>query len=245
MLTAKIQIIEDDASYALELEMQLTELGYEVLPVVARPSEFTLDETNAPDLILADIFFGGKPEGIQVVAELQKRGIPVILITSSENDEVYEFAKTHFPSGYMIKPVQKITLKSLIEKALMSKDQLAAVNTVLDNWSKEQMIKRFFFVRHGKSLVKLVVENISLIEADGNYCYIHESGRRYVAKNSLRNFKSMLSNQGFLQINRGNLVNFRLIDQVNFSKSEIVVKGKLLTIGDAYREEVGEWLYRL
>lgn len=225
--------------------MLLVELDFKPLPVISDPTKYKIVDDQLPDLVLADIYFRGEPEGIRFVQEFQRKGIPVVLITSSKNEELYEYAKTYFPSGYLVKPVQKISLKSVIENALTNREELETVNEALDSWMKDRILKKYLFVRHSKSLVKLSVAHISLIEADGNYCYIHESGRRYVTKNSLRNFKESLSNQGFLQINRSQLVNFKMIDQVNFSNAKLMLAGQSLTIGSTYREEVSSWIHRL
>jgi len=242
MQKTRIQIVEDDTSYALELEMMLTKLGYEVLPLIDEPSEWTLDDKNLPDLVLTDIFFNGKPEGIKVVASVQKRGIPAVVITASDDPDVYERTKVMFPGGYIEKPVTPVSLNAVIENALKYPDLTEKVSLALERWSKKQIIKKFLFVRHGKGLVKLEVSEISLIEADGNYCYIHEKGKRYVANKSLRKFKKGLLNQGFLQVNRSQLVNFLMIDQLSFSNARIVVAGQTLVIGDAYRDEIASWL---
>lgn len=245
MLKPRIQIVEDDPSYALELEMILSEMGYEVLPVIDSAKKAKYRSDSNVDLLIADIFYDGRPIGLEIVEEWQGNGVPVILMTSSKNEAVYKASKISFPSGYLIKPIEKLSLQSTIERVLVQSDQIGAVNKVLAEWTKEQMLRQFLFVRHKKSLVKLTVEDISYVEADGNYCYIHEKGRRYAVKNSLRNFKDQLSPMGFLQINRGNLINFRMIDTVSFSKSEIIMGGIVLPIGDAYRNEVNEWLNRL
>ncbi|SEP67803.1 LytR/AlgR family response regulator transcription factor [Neolewinella agarilytica] len=245
MPKTKIQIIEDDASYALELEMVLTELGYDVMPVIEKPTEWTPADDDLPDLVLADIYFGGKPEGVQVVNKMRRRGIPVVLMTSSNDRKLYEYAKKEFPSGYIEKPLKPVSLNAIIESALSNYDDPGVVDKALEEWSRKQIVNKFLFVRHGKGLVKLVVSDISLIEADGNYCYLHENGRRYVVNKPLRRFKEILSGQGFLQINRSQLVNFNMVDQLSFAESEIIVAGETLAIGSSYREEVDSWLHRL
>ncbi len=245
MPKTKIQIIEDDTSYALELEMVLTELGYQVLPLVEKPNEWTPADDELPDLVLADIFFRGKPIGIQLVTKMRKKGIPVVLMTSSNDRKVYEYAKTEFPSGYIEKPIKPVSLNAIIERALSNSDDLHTVDQALDDWSRKQIVNKFLFVRHGKGLVKLIVADISLIEADGNYCYIHDNGRRYVVNKPLRRFKETLAGQGFLQVNRSQIVNFNMVDQLSFADSEIVVAGETLVIGSSYRDEVASWLHRL
>lgn len=245
MTKTRIQIVEDDASYALELEILLTELGYEVLPHVDKPNQWAPSDKELPDLVLADIFFGGKPDGIQVVKKMRKKGIPVVLMTSSNDREVYEYAKIEFPSGYVEKPLKPVTLNAMIETALNKTDDLKTLDKALDDWSRKQIVNKFLFVRHGKGLVKLVVAEISLIEADGNYCYIHENGRRFVVNKPLRKFKEGLSAQGFLQINRSQLINFNMVNQLSFRDAEIIVAGEALVIGSSYRDEVNSWLHRL
>ena len=132
--------------------MMLSEMGYEVLPVIdsAKKAKY-LPDSNV-DLLIADIFYDGRPIGLEIVEEWQGKGVPVILMTSSKNEAVYKVSKISFPSGYLIKPIEKISLQSTIERVLVQSDQIGAVNKVLVEWTKEQMLGQFLFVRYKNRL---------------------------------------------------------------------------------------------
>jgi len=121
MEKAKIQIVEDEAIIAMEIEECLQNLGYIVTSVVDT-SEKAIEnaETDKPDLILTDIRIIGETDGIQVAEIiLNCFNIPVIFSTAYLDEERIERAKITMPFGYLLKAIQEKDLKISIEMPLL------------------------------------------------------------------------------------------------------------------------------
>ncbi len=246
MRALKILILEDDMLYATDIEMSLTRLGYEVLPIQDK-AEDALPKLNdwQADLIIADIYLNGQMTGIEFAHAIQPKKIPLILITSSEDMSVYEAAQGILPEAFLVKPFNPLSLQSAIERAFLRKGEPLLISQVMNQWNKGQVINQHLFVRRGTALVKLRVEDIVLIEADGNYCYLYEDKHKYAIKLSLRRIKEKLKQAFFLQVNRNFLVNFHFVEEVNFVENTIRVNQQNLTVGATYKEEIEGWMNRV
>ena len=238
----RVQIVEDNQSYALELEMMLTDLGYEVPPVLVSGDAVTDAHLDGVDLVLADIYYEGRPQGMKLAERLQPLGIPVILLTLQPDWELYRKYQGLHAAGFAVKPITIGNLKSLVERTLTANHHPVILNQVFARWQRKQMINRYIFVRHGGTMVRLKVNDISRIEADGNYCYLYEGEKRFVVKTPLRSLRELLETQGFIQISRGQLVNFEMLEAVDFKNATVVVNGGTLTIGKTFRRKVEQWL---
>ncbi|MCK4811653.1 MAG: response regulator [Methanosarcinales archaeon] len=123
---ARILIVEDEAVVAENLEMAITDGGYEV---VGRADNAD-DAVNAaselkPDLILMDIVLSGKKNGIDASYEIkEKLDIPVIFLTAYSDFKFVDKAKNTEPYAYIVKPFQEGQLFASIEMALY-KSQIA------------------------------------------------------------------------------------------------------------------------
>ncbi len=120
MTPSSILIVEDEAIVALDLRLQLQELGYQVVGVAASgEAALALAARHRPQLILMDVRLQGPMDGI-ATAEilLQRHRIPLIFLTShSDADTVQRAARTG-PYGYLTKPYQIKELRAGIEVAL-------------------------------------------------------------------------------------------------------------------------------
>lgn len=121
---AKILLAEDDAIAARHLSQSLSRKGYQITGV-ARTGEEAAEyaEEKPPDIILMDIFLGGKFDGISAVQKIHAQNdIPVIYLTGNSDEEVFERAKITAPYAYLVKPYEISQLQNTIEIALYSHD---------------------------------------------------------------------------------------------------------------------------
>jgi two-component system, response regulator PdtaR len=113
-------LIADDASIVrLDLRQALAELGYEVCGEAANGNEAVrLAETEAPDLIVMDIKMP-ELDGIEAVRRiLQKRSLPVVMLTAYGDSETISRAVEAGVFAYLVKPYRTQDLKPAIEAAL-------------------------------------------------------------------------------------------------------------------------------
>src|SRR4051794_10567851 len=80
----RIVVVEDEAIAAMDLEMLLEELGYEVCDVVmSAPEAIRTAERSKPDLLLMDIRLADNTDGVTAALEIRARfGIRSVFLTA-------------------------------------------------------------------------------------------------------------------------------------------------------------------
>jgi two-component system, response regulator PdtaR len=120
METSEIFLIEDEFIVAADIKQNLEDLGYKVTGIAANGEEALRKIGKIkPDLILIDIMLNGDLDGIETAKQINiLYDIPFIYLTGYFDNNILDRAKLTQPSGYMIKPFDKITLHSTIQMAL-------------------------------------------------------------------------------------------------------------------------------
>jgi len=118
--TPRILIVEDERITALDLKAVLRQIGYGLAGITESGAEAVgLCERLRPDLVLMDIFLQGDMDGIDAACVIQHEyGIPVIYLTSHNDQITLQRAKRTAPYGYVLKPVDECWLRTAVEVAL-------------------------------------------------------------------------------------------------------------------------------
>jgi CheY-like chemotaxis protein len=151
----KILIVEDEAVIAMEIEMRLGRMGYEVIGNAATGEKaLALAEINRPDLALMDINLVGPVDGVETAARLRGRfGIPVVFLTAYSDDATIERATQAVPLGYLTKPFSDRDVRAAIEVALYKH----ATDQELKRY-REQLEKTISDLRAAQDEVKTLKE---------------------------------------------------------------------------------------
>ncbi len=121
--TAKILIVEDDATIARLVELELEHAGFIVMKVADGVSALAAAQEYAPDLILLDLMLPGM-DGLEVTRSLRFQGatVPILMLTArSETQDVV----TGFDAGaddYLRKPFEIPELLSRV-RALLKRSE--------------------------------------------------------------------------------------------------------------------------
>src|SRR6266566_2063021 len=118
--SAQILIVEDEKITAKRLQRELEGMGYSV-PAVATTGEEALERAaeSSPDLVLMDIVLKGDLDGIETTKRLHDQcHVPVVYLSSYEDDQTLDRARETAPYGYLIKPYEERELRATIEMAL-------------------------------------------------------------------------------------------------------------------------------
>ena len=241
MSKVKILIVEDDPSYALELQMLVFELNYQVVATVDNAKDaFTVIAKVKPDLILMDIQIKGDLDGIEIAEKLQDENIGIIFITSINDKDVFNKAKKTNSFGFLVKPFNELTLESAIETALMllhpNKNTDDIINLASEQeWKNDLILNECVFIKKKSRLEKVAFKKIDFIQADGNYCYINSEKRKYALKLSLRKIIERLPEHFFYRVNKSHIINLENIESVELSENIILVGAHKILIGKPYR----------
>jgi len=115
----RILVVEDEPIVALDLQLRLQRMGYNVPVFVASGEEALASaQLSPPDLVLMDINIEGEMDGVEAADRLAQQYVPVVYLTAYSNDRTLERAKTTEPYGYLLKPFEERELQTTIEVAI-------------------------------------------------------------------------------------------------------------------------------
>jgi two-component system LytT family response regulator len=156
---------------------------------------------------------------------------PKVIITTAYQEyalEGFELAV----SDYLLKP---FSLERFIQAVERVKSQLSDSNKnaeIQTNSEVEKSNPDFIFIKTDKRNVKVFVEEITHLEAYGNFVKVHrKEGEMMLASQTLTSFANSLPNSDFMKVHKSFLVGIRHIDYV---------EGNQIPIGKTHRKELME-----
>jgi CheY-like chemotaxis protein len=116
----KIMIVEDEEIVAFDLRKTLEKLGYEVTSQASTGVDaIEKAEYEKPDVIIMDIRLKNELDGIDAAHIISfKRKIPIIYLTSFNDEEIRKRAKATQASAFLLKPFDEEKLKITIDNAV-------------------------------------------------------------------------------------------------------------------------------
>ena len=116
---AKVMIVDDSPTEVHVLTTMLTKNGHEVITAVSGEDGVEMAKSEQPDLILMDVVMPGM-NGFQATRQISKNdetsAIPVIMVTTKDQETDKVWAMRQGAKDYIVKPVQE---KALIEHVNM------------------------------------------------------------------------------------------------------------------------------
>jgi CheY-like chemotaxis protein len=122
----KILVVDDNPVMLKVLLLGLKRNGYEVFTAVDGPEAFSIARLEKPDLILLDIFFppdifqsGNSWDGFLIIDWLLRTGvgygIPIVVMSGAEPEEVRDRCLAAGAAGYFQKPIKMPELVDAIQ----------------------------------------------------------------------------------------------------------------------------------
>jgi len=177
--------------------------------------------TGNIDLVILDINMP-RLTGFEMLRTLKK--YPSVIITSAYPEyalEGFELSVT----DYLLKPFSFPRFVQATEKVVhKTSESLPAV--------KEDEL--FLMVKSDKKLTKVFFDEISYIEAYGNYIFIYTGQERVMSKQTLTQFESQLPAGRFARIHKSYIASLKAIKYLE--GNEIAIAGKKLPVGKVYRD---------
>ncbi len=120
MEEVKILIVEDEAIVALEIQIRLRAMGYNVCGISATGEKaIQMVESMRPNFVLMDIKLKGEMNGIEAAEIIKKRfSIPSIFITAFSDENTIQQIKKSTNRDYLMKPLREEELKEAILRIL-------------------------------------------------------------------------------------------------------------------------------
>lgn len=178
------------------------------------------------DLIFLDIHLP-KLSGIDFLTILNKK--PFVIITSAFSDyalQGYEFDVV----DYLLKP---FSFERFL-KAVLKVERLAENTSV----STESKMPESILIKEGYDFIKIKFDDITYIQADGDYSHVFCKNKKHYVSYSLKYWKDKLPVNQFIQVHRSYIVNFQLVEKT--SSNNIEINQAKIPLGRVYKKKFKE-----
>jgi len=177
------------------------------------------------DLIVLDINMP-RLSGLDMLRTLKK--YPAIIITSAYPEyalEGFELSVT----DYLLKPFSFQRFVQATEKVLTLANHSPSSPAPADK-------DNFLMVKSDKKLTKVFLNDISYIEAYGNYIFIYCGAERIMSKQTLTQFEEQLPGGRFARIHKSYIISLKAVKF--FEGNEVAISDKKLPVGKVFRSEL-------
>lgn len=226
----KILLIEDDPIWQSKICGYLEELGYETFSICDdfKLVSFFIDQTK-PDLILSDIMLGSN--NVFDIFDYQAPDIPILFITTSEEEQLYQKSLLLAQTQYLVKPFHKISLQAAMDNLLRDKKK-----------RQEQAEGRYITVRGtNNEKITLYSDQVVFVVSELNYCVIKTPKNQFAFKSSLERIQQALGND-LIRTHKSYLVNRNYILKVDLSQKSIETKLGSIPVGRLYKPNLQTYL---
>lgn len=234
---SKIRILaaEDDALHADTLRMHIGRLGYDLIDIVDSPEvAMRLLKATQPDVLLMDIDLGVEETGIDLVKKINDfADIPVIYLTSYKDEAIFKKAKETLPEAYILKPYDPEHLQTAIELAVFRKQK--EIKKPQGPSKTPTAPLKAVFVKEGNNLIKLLLQDITLVEAYDKYCYIYTRSKKHLLSTQLKSLVQHLPQEQFLQVHRSYIINLEAIEKILPQQNSLEIAGKQVPVSKSYK----------
>lgn len=238
----KILVVEDEALFLDTVLIILDEMGYtEVVSAESSHHALELFVAVKPDLVLMDIKIKGKKDGVDVAETIaqSERAVPIIFMTSLGDEKTFERAKKTNPINYLIKPFEDDDLRRSIELAVYKYYKATWDSELFISWQDDILARDSLFVKQGKILKKVAIEDIIYVEASDKYIDLLLGEQRMLARMSLNELSEKLPTDMFVRTSRNLILNVNYILDIDLTNSRITLKNKEeVTISRHYKESL-------
>ncbi|WPO81410.1 response regulator transcription factor [Chryseobacterium sp. JJR-5R] len=237
MKKINVLIVEDSEEDSLLLSEILTANNYNVVTASGYEQALRCFYNQAVDILVLDIFIDGYPEGINLAQTINmnpETAKPFVFLTNSSDRRIFEKAKITKPFSYLLKPFNELEILYALEIAVekfYTKDQESSTQQV------PILAGDSVFIKKGKSLGKVLFEDIVYIEVEERYCNIVTTTEKFVIQISLTKIMPLLDSHKFVRTHRNYIANSNKILEIILSENTIIMEGNhVITLGNKYKD---------
>ncbi len=231
-----ILIVEDNSLVAEALAASLKDQDY-IVKGRAKTGLEAIEKAKMlqPDLVIMDINLKGDMDGIEASQLIkEQKQIPIIFLTAHSDRSTFDKAKATQPDAYITKPYNEEDLGRAIDLAIHNFNEKGSFPKSKDH-TGQPVINDAIFVKSEKRYIKIPIEDLNYVEADGSYCKVHCSDKEYLLTMNLHNFETRIHHPNLMRISRSFIVNVKKV--VSFEKDHLNVGSKSITISKQYQDD--------
>lgn len=235
MMVPRILIVEDEPLFASKLTMQIEQIGAEIVAVIPTASG-TLEilEDQEVDLILMDIHIKGDRDGVELAELIGERiDIPIIFMTSREDDLTFERAARTGPKAFLVKPFTGIQLKRTIELSMRKSQPNEDLSGELEIKAGD---RQTVYIRKRSNIYRVAIDDIYYLEANGRHTRIYTKEEFYLVRKGLKEMLALLPEKKFVRCHRSYVVNMDKVKSVNLKDDLLVLEMKTVPLSKRQKD---------
>ena len=217
-------IIDDDNAARLIIHKLCS--SYKNLNVVAQfdngLSAIKYVNSNEVDLIFLDIHLP-KITGFDFMDSLNDP--PKIILTTTDSNFALEAFKYPNVVDYLIKPVTDERFYNAVSRVTKFKGTKGE-----DSFNEE------LYVNIDRRLVKILIPDIYLIEAKGDYIQIKTEEKNHIVHTTMKKIEEKLPNSLFLKVHRSYIINFKKI--IDIEDNSVLIRSDVIPVSRSNRPEL-------
>lgn len=229
----KCLIIEDQLPARQILQKYISDAGHlelvEIFSNALDALEYLHD--HKVDLIFLDIHLP-RLSGIDFLAVLKDQ--PYVILTTAFPDYAlhgYELDVV----DYLLKPFSFKRFLNAVKKVERLMKKVSA--------SAESIKAGSILVKVGYDMVRIKLDEITHIQADGDYTNIFCRNKKYYVSHSLKYWSDTLPEEQFLQVHRSYVVN--IFEVKKASSNDVVVNNVIIPLGRVYKKKFHDAFLRV
>lgn len=220
-------IAVDDEPFAIEkLKSFISRVPYLKLEATFSDARSALNFINENEvhLLFLDIQIG-KISGIEMIGKMQVK--PQVIFTTAYNEyalKAFELSAT----DYLLKPFTFERFRQAVSRAAEYLE-----------WQKSTFLARteevnYFFVKSGYRLIKVFLADIIYIEGMRDFLAIMTVTGRIIVNQTFQELEKLLP-KSFIRCHKSFIVSIPKIESIE--KDRIMIGGKLIPVGETYKED--------
>ena len=224
----RVLVVDDEAPARRKILRLLRSESPAAVQVVAEAdsgeSAIAAIHKHRPDLVFLDVQMPGQ-SGFDVVRAITsdnvacaKGALPQIVFVTAHDQYALRAFEVH-AFDYLLKPVAEDRFRDALSRARAHHEQstngvAARLQALLEQMQPPRSFSDRLLIREDSRAHFVSVRDISWIEADRNYVFIHASGKKHALRATLDSIEETLDPKIFVRINRGSLVRLDAIREL-------------------------------
>jgi two-component system, LytTR family, response regulator len=174
-------------------------------------------EKHRPDLVFLDVQMPGT-DGFGVVQAISLKNMPrVVFVTAHDHYALRAFEVHAF--DYLLKPFPEERFRAALQRvreqhAQSSNGFTSQLQELVEQLQRERSFSKRVLVQENGRARFVGAQEISWVQADGNYLQLHCGTKTYTLRGTLDSMKEVLDPKEFVRINRSSLVKLDAIQEL-------------------------------
>ncbi|SEB50769.1 DNA-binding response regulator, LytR/AlgR family [Tenacibaculum sp. MAR_2009_124] len=222
-------IIDDDELARVIIEKYCSKLDYLNIQSTFDNALDAIDfiNNNKVDLVFLDIHM---PElsGFDFIDSLNNP--PKIILTTSDENFALNAFEYKCIIDYLVKPVKFPRFIKAVTKLDVKKRESS------NGEQKNDEEKNELYVNIDRRLVKILIPDIYLIEAKGDYINIKTETKNHIVHTTMKKIEEKLPEDLFLKIHRSYIINLKQI--IDIEDNSVLIKKEVIPVSRSNRPEL-------